>query len=161
MADELMAERAGTAAGDSSRWHRLRLTLAVVAGFVLRFGTWPQVFADGRVWIDGPDGYYHLRRAWLALENWPRVPQTDMLIGVPEGGPISWPPIFDLLLATVALPWRGDSVEALERIGALLPPVLGALEIVMLYALVRCLFGGRAAGWAALFAAVLPGISRY
>jgi len=124
-------------------------------------GTWSTVFAGGRVWIDGPDGYYHLRRAWLTLRNWPWTPQTDMLIGVPEGGPISWPPFFDWILATLALPWGGQSLGALETWGAWLPPVLGLLEIGLLYWVVGRAFGPRAAGFSAFFAAVLPGVSRY
>ncbi|MDH3253523.1 MAG: glycosyltransferase family 39 protein, partial [Acidobacteriota bacterium] len=139
----------------------LLLAAALMIGLLLRLGTWPQVFFAGRVWIDGPDGYYHLRRAWLTLRNWPWTPQVDMLIGVPGDGPISWPPVFDLLLATLALPWKGEDPAILEPLGAALPPLLGLIEIGCLYWVVRRLFSARAAAWAAVFAAVLPGVSRY
>jgi dolichyl-diphosphooligosaccharide--protein glycosyltransferase len=135
--------------------------MALVTGFVLRLGTWPQVFLGGRIWLDGPDAYYHLRRAWLTLQNWPVPPQTDMMIGPPEGGPISWPPLFDLLLATLALPFSETAAQRLELVGALLPPVLGLAEILVLAWVVRRLAGPLAAGWAALAAAVLPGVARY
>ena len=158
---ELVPSKGVSSPTSSGRLQLGLLITALVGGFLLRLGTWPQVFAGGRVWLDGPDSYYHLRRAWLTLQNWPHAPQTDMLIGVPDGGPISWPPLFDLVLATAALPWKGASAATLEQLGAFLPPFLGMLEILLLYVLVRRLFDPAAAGWAALVAAVLPGVSRY
>jgi dolichyl-diphosphooligosaccharide--protein glycosyltransferase len=163
--DQAASEMAQTEEGElrtgTGRLESRLLITALVGGLLLRLGTWPQVFVGGRIWLDGPDSYYHLRRAWLTLQNWPHAPQTDMLIGVPNGGPISWPPVFDLLLATAALPWRSAPAATLEQAGAFLPPLLGMLEILLLYLLVRRLFGPIAAGWAALVAAILPGVSRY
>jgi len=64
------------------------------------------------------------------------------------------------LLATLALPF-GHTRAALEVIGALLPPVLGALQILMLYSLVRRIASARAGLAAAAVAAVLPAVVRY
>jgi dolichyl-diphosphooligosaccharide--protein glycosyltransferase len=137
-----------------------RVLFAVIAlGFALRLSVWPRVFSDGRVYIDGPDGYYHLRRAAMTLAQWPLVPQFDPALNYPAGGQISWPPLFDGLLATLALPWRSD--QALERIGAFLPPVLGALQLLLLYLLVRSLRNRRAALAAVVVAGVLPAAVRY
>lgn len=137
------------------------LGVILACAAALRLSTWPKVFIDGRVYIDGVDGYYHLRRALLTLRGWPHVPQFDPWLNAPAGGRISWPPLFDWLLATLALPWRANPEAALERIGALLPPVLGVAQVAVMYFLLRALAGRRAALIAAAAAAVLPGAVRY
>lgn len=131
----------------------------MLAGVAVRLANWRQVFTGGGVRLDQIDGWYHLRRAWLTLQTWPRVPQSDPWLNAPFGGTISWPPLFDGLLATLALPWR--SKASLEVVGALLPVVLGTALLVALYALVRALSGERAALIATAAAAVLPGVVRY
>ncbi|HEY8133695.1 MAG TPA: STT3 domain-containing protein [Thermoanaerobaculia bacterium] len=137
-----------------------RILIAVIAiGFALRLSVWPRVFSDGRVYLDGPDGYYHLWRAAMTMQHWPLVPQFDPALNYPQGGTISWPPLFDGLLATLALPFRSD--HALEVIGALLPPILGALQLIVLYMLVHALRNRRAALIAVSVAAVLPAVVRY
>jgi len=137
-----------------------RILIAVIAiGFALRLSVWPRVFSGGRVYLDGPDGYYHLRRAAMTLQHWPLVPQFDPAINYPKGGTISWPPLFDGLLATLALPLRSD--HALEVIGALLPPLLGAPQLIVLYMLVHSLRNRRAALIAVMVAAILPAVVRY
>src|SRR5581483_6684694 len=137
-----------------------RVLIGVIAiGFALRLSVWPRVFANGHVYLDGPDGYYHLRRAAMTLEHWPLVPSVDPMINYPAGGVISWPPLFDGLLATLALPFRTD--RALEVIGAFLPPLLGALQLIVLYMLVHSLRGRRAALVAVVVAAILPSVVRY
>ncbi|HEX3067649.1 MAG TPA: hypothetical protein VHX14_03665 [Thermoanaerobaculia bacterium] len=146
-----------------ARMSRARSLLAVgallLAALALRLSTWSRTFGGGRVTIDGPDGYYHLRRGWLAMQSWPRVPQIDLWLNFPAGGRISWPPLFDALLALLALPFR--SRAAIEIIGALLPALLGLAILATLYALVTQM-GGRMAGFFALaIGAVLPGIVRY
>jgi dolichyl-diphosphooligosaccharide--protein glycosyltransferase len=141
------------------RGARRVLFLVIAAAFALRLSVWPRVFSDGRVYLDGPDGYYHLRRAAMTLEQWPLVPQFDPMLNYPTGGLISWPPLFDWLLATLALPWRTDA--ALERIGAFLPPIMAALQLVVLYLLVRSLRNRRAALAAVFVAAILPAAVRY
>jgi asparagine N-glycosylation enzyme membrane subunit Stt3 len=141
------------------RGARRVLIAVIVLGFALRLSVWSRVFNGGRVYLDGTDGYYHLRRAAMTLQHWPLVPQFDPAINYPAGGTISWPPLFDGLLATLALPFRSD--RTLEVIGALLPPVLGALELIVLYMLVHSLRNRRAALIAAMVAAILPAVVRY
>src|SRR5207245_518190 len=137
-----------------------RILIAVIAiGFALRLSVWPRVFSGGRVYLDGPDGYYHLRRAAMTLQHWPWVPSFDPMINYPAGGVISWPPLFDGLLATLALPFRSD--HALEIIGAFLPPLLGALQLIVLFMLVHSLRSRRAALAAVVVAAILPAVVRY
>jgi dolichyl-diphosphooligosaccharide--protein glycosyltransferase len=141
------------------RGSRRVLIALIVLGFALRLSVWPRVFGSRHVFLDGPDGYYHLQRAAMTLQHWPVVPQFDPAINYPAGGTISWPPLFDFLLATLALPFRSD--DALEIIGALLPPILGALQLIVLYMLVHSLRGRRAALVAVIVAAILPAVVRY
>jgi len=142
-----------------TRW--AALAAIVVAGLALRLSIWNQVFDRGQIFIDSPDGYYHLRRAWMALQQWPNVPQRDPLLSVPYRGTISWPPLFDGLMATLALPWRSNPDRALELIGAWLPPILGGLQIILVYWLMKSLSTNRAALLAASIVAFLPGSVRY
>src|SRR5438093_170832 len=141
------------------RGSRRVLIAVIVLGFALRLSVWPRVFSSGHVYLDGPDGYYHLRRAAMTMQHWPLVPQFDPAINYPAGGMISWPPLFDGLLATLALPFRSD--HALEVIGALLPAFLGALQLIALYMVVHSLRGRRAALVAVIVAAILPAVVRY
>ena len=139
---------------------RPRILILLIAAAV-RLSTWTKVFTAGRTFIDGPDGYYHLRRAFLAMQQWPRVPSTDSFMSVPAGGRISWPPLFDGLLATLAMPWRSSPFVALERIGALLPPILGVLQVALIMALTAKIATRRAAIAAGFVAALLPSVVRY
>lgn len=138
---------------------RYSLVCIVVIAAALRIGTWSETFANGRVYIDGPDGWYHLHRAAVTMSQWPRVPQTDALLNAPAGGRISWPPLFDGLLATLALPFGAE--RGIDVVGAFLPPLLGVLQILAMYALAKRLRGERAGLFAAAVAAVLPGVVRY
>jgi len=142
---------------------RARRTLLLILGLalVLRAATAPSVFRDGAVYLDGPDAYYHLHRAAQTVAGWPAVPQTDRFLDAPAGGRISWPPLFDWLLATLALPWRASPRAALEIIGALLPVLLGVVQVGVVYAIVRRLRDATAALASAAVAAVLPGVVRY
>lgn len=135
------------------------MLLLLLAALALRLSVWPRVFSGGRVYLDGPDGYYHLRRAEMTLLHWPRVPQFDPALNYPAGGRISWTPMFDGLLATIALPWRSD--HALEVAGAVLPPILGVLQLGVLYLLIDALRGRRAAMIAVIIVAILPAVVRY
>lgn len=145
-------------AGRGSRAAFLAILLAAAA---IRFSTFGAVFQDGGVYLDGPDAYYHLHRAFLTIKTWPSTPQTDVFLNAPEGGRVSWPPLFDFVLATLALPWGAAARHALEVIGALLPPILGVFHVVMVRAIVRRIAGEGAALAAALAAAVIPGAVRY
>lgn len=111
--------------------------------------------------IDGPDGYYHLRRALLILAHWPGVPQRDVFLGPPAGGLIAWPPLFDLTLAALAKVYPAPLEAALEAVGARLPVLFGVAQVLLVAALARRLGGSQAAIAAAFLAAVLPAAVRF
>lgn len=140
---------------------RAILLLALLIALLVRMSTAPGVFAGGRVLLDGPDGYYHLRRAFLIDAHWPRIPQSDSFLGPPTGGIVSWPPLFDFLLAASARLVPGSPERALEGVGARLPVLFGLLQVLLAAAVARRLAGPRAGTVAAVLAAVLPAVVRY
>ncbi len=83
------------------------LTLAGVA-LALALAAWARVILLGRVFGGGDvvptdnDSAYHLRRALLTLEHFPRVPTWDRFLAWPRGGAATWAPGFDQLLALPA-----------------------------------------------------------
>ena len=127
----------------------------------LRLGTWSSVFTTGGITLDGTDAYYHLRRAWLTMLDWPWVPQFDHLMNVPEGAPLVWAPLYDFLLATLAKVLPGGAESAVELASAILPPALGVLQILILAMLLRRIAGRRTAVLGAALAALLPGVVRF
>lgn len=137
------------------------LILVSLVAAALRLGTWSSVFTASGITLDGTDAYYHLRRAWLTLQNWPWVPQFDHLMNVPDGAPLVWAPLYDLLLASMAKVLPGGSEAAVELAGAILPPVLGVLQILVLATLLRRLAGRHTAILGAALAAFLPGVVRF
>ena len=154
---------ATTPPGTAGRLRSLRplLLAACLLALLLRLGSAPQVFAESRVRLDGPDAYYHLRRALLTLADFPHVPYHDPFIGPPEGGLIQWGPLFDLSVATLARLYPAPPVTALEAVGARLPVVLGLAQVLLAAALARRLAGGAAGVAAAFLAAVLPAVVRF
>ncbi len=118
---------------------------------------WPTVLTAQGVFFPEPDAYYHLRRIAYSIAKFPAVLETDSYINFPEGAKPIWTPVFDWLVA-VAL-WAtpaAASDAAMERAAAWVPPLLGALCVLALYALARRHFGAPVATSAGALLAVLP-----
>ncbi len=116
------------------------------------------VFDASPLYLQGIDAYGYMRRAWLALGQWPRVALFDPAIGFPDGLPLLSDFGFEFLLATIVRAAAGadPSRDAAETICAWTIPALGALAPVGAY-LLGARIAGRAAGLvAALFVAVVP-----
>lgn len=133
------------------------IALAGSAGvaLLLRCLGWADVFVgDGVIFALG-DPYYHLRLARFALERFPETLVFDPYMNFPDGSFVTWPPLYDLLVAGLTLGLGGGSAT-LERVAALLPPLLATATLLPVYALGRMLRGaGTGVGAAALFA-LLP-----
>jgi asparagine N-glycosylation enzyme membrane subunit Stt3 len=134
-----------------------------LAALALRLAPFPA--ATSRGWrLLSPDCYGHLRRTVSVARNFPRVPYRDPYLNHPDGGVFIWPPAFDLVAGGAArvLFGRGATTEQVLRVAATLPALLGALQIVPLFAVARRAFGRRrariaTAAYVALPAAVLWG----
>jgi asparagine N-glycosylation enzyme membrane subunit Stt3 len=134
-----------------------------LAALALRIAPFPA--ATSRGWrLLSPDCYGHLRRTVSVARNFPRVPYRDPYLNHPEGGVFIWPPAFDLAAGGAArvLFGRGATFEQVLKVAALLPALLGALQVPPLFAVARRTLGRRrariaAAAYVAIPAAVLWG----
>jgi asparagine N-glycosylation enzyme membrane subunit Stt3 len=133
------------------------LGLAVVAmALLLRSLGFEWVFVDGETVVLPPgDAQYHMRRALYAWTHFPSVLFFDPYINFPGGAAISWPPLFDFVIATVGRVFA-DSELAFQRLAVWTPPVFGALTLWPVYALGRRLGGTSLGLGAAALLAVLP-----
>jgi dolichyl-phosphooligosaccharide-protein glycotransferase len=134
---------------------------AIAAGaFLLRAAIpWRTVFRQGFTSFPGHDPWYHVRLVENLLGHFPLPAKVDPYLAHPGARPIPVAPGLDLLIAAVAwLLGAGEpSPRLVEAVAALVPPVLGALVIVPVFALARTL-AGETAGWlGAALVAVLPG----
>lgn len=142
--------------------HRLVRTAAVL---IIAAGAWVlrtelpagRVFPDGDVHFQG-DATYHMRVVDHLVANFPHRLTVDPY-AAPGGEYIAIAPLFDYLAATLALVIGGGSPsdQVVERVGALLPPTLGALATVLVFLLGRRLFDARAGLTGAALLAVVPG----
>src|SRR5205085_2521779 len=120
-------------------------------------GPWPVVFPGGeRVRLLDTDSYYHLRHARHALHDYPSLARVDTAWDYP------WPlrsdgaGLFDLAVATAALP-AGEA--GLPRVAAFAPVALLALTVLALVALARRWLSPALALWVAGAFLVYPGLS--
>jgi dolichyl-diphosphooligosaccharide--protein glycosyltransferase len=136
------------------------LVAAVGLAFALRaLGAGDLVAGDAVVLPIG-DAYYHARRALYTAQHWPAVLLFDPLVSFPDGSWIPWPPLHTWLVATLARAAGGDAA-AVERVALWLPPALGALAALPVFAAARRLAGAGAGLGAAFLFAALPAQIQY
>lgn len=140
----------------------LLLAATVAVAFLLRTTHATEVFVGDRVVLAENDPWYHLRRVFLILEDFPRVAGFDPWIDHPNGAPIVFAPLFDLGLAALAkATGTADDPRAFETVAAFVPPVLGALTCLPTAALAARAAGGAVALPAALLLALFPAHAWY
>jgi dolichyl-diphosphooligosaccharide--protein glycosyltransferase len=135
------------------------IALITIAAFAVRVApAWEAVFGGERVNFLETDSWYHVRLAENQVRNFPwRVTLDPYAAAGGQFVPIA--PLFDTLTATavVLMHGRGATPVEVERVAAFVPPVLGALTVVFVFALGRRVFDRRAGLIAAALLAVLPG----
>jgi len=136
----------------------LALIGLTLAAFWVRVRNWPMVFTADGVHFLGNDTLYHMRRVFQAVNGGLAIPELDLFLNYPAGLHPNWPPLFDQGIAALALLLGGGhpSGELIEVVGALTPPVLGALTIPLLYHIARRLMSRPAALAAAAAGVLLP-----
>lgn len=139
------------------RRDRLFLAGVFLLALALRFLPAPAAERGG-LRLLSPDCYGHLRRSHAAARHFPRVLVHDAYLNHPDGGVWIWPPAFDLLVGGAARVAHGADVtqDEVARVAAVLPPLLGALHVLPLFAFARRLLGRRRARVAAAVYALLP-----
>jgi dolichyl-phosphooligosaccharide-protein glycotransferase len=132
--------------------------IVAVAVFVRLYPAWNSVLAEGGVNFLETDAWYHVRLTENQVRNYPWRVTLDPY-AAPGGQFVPIAPLYDTISATavVLLHGRGADAAAVERSAAFIPPILGALTIVALWALARLVFDTRAALLAAALLAVVPG----
>jgi dolichyl-diphosphooligosaccharide--protein glycosyltransferase len=134
------------------------LLIAAAAFGIRTYPAWHSVFTPRGVSFLETDAWYHVRLVENQVRNYPWRVTLDPY-AAPGGQFVPIAPLFDTLTATAVVLMHGRDADAadVERIAAFVPPVLGALTIVVIWALARLLFDRRAGLLAATLLAVLPG----
>jgi oligosaccharyl transferase (archaeosortase A-associated) len=130
-----------------------------LAAFGLRtFPAWHNVYGERGVAFLETDSWYHVRLIENQVRHFPwRVAHDPFAAPRAQFVPIA--PLYDTLTAAAVIARHGRDATAgeVERVAAMLPPVFGALGVVLVWALARELFDRRAGLLAAALLAVLPG----
>ena len=127
------------------------LGILVVGAFLLRVvGQWDKVFVDGNVWFRGVDSWYHMRLVDNMLINFPIPIKWDMFATYPDGYSVGY---FPLMSWMIAIPGKFLDYEV---VGALLPPILGALTLIPVYYIGKALFSKGVGLLACLLVAIFP-----
>ncbi len=141
--------------------HKLLLPSALV--FLLALGirllSWNSVFSGGAVLFFGYDSYYHMRRVFLALLDFPSISLHDSYMAFPYNPVMKWPVLYDVAIAFVSLivGMGKPDASAVEFIGALFPAVIGALTAVALIFVGSEIFDDIRVGFVSgLMLAVMP-----
>jgi asparagine N-glycosylation enzyme membrane subunit Stt3 len=123
----------------------LGLFAAAVLLRAVRFGS---VLHDGELkTLFAADEFYHLRRIWFTVVNFPASLDFDFYMNHPLGAQPIWPPFFDWSIAALARVLVGaEDQGAVEVVAAWVPPLLGGLAVLASVALVRRVHSA-AAGW--------------
>ncbi|MBI4823617.1 MAG: glycosyltransferase family 39 protein [Nitrospirae bacterium] len=130
---------------------------------VLRLLPYREFITPDRVYFYGPDSYDHMRRVFLILNDFPKIPLHNYYQGYPVGSPNLLSPLYDFMIAFIAklVGFGSPSTRTVELVGVFLPAIIGMLSIAMVYILAREFMDKRAAIFSALFFGIMPGYLCY
>lgn len=122
----------------------------------VRLLPWRTVLEGDRVVFFGMDAWYHMRRILVSLASSGPPLEFDAYVNFPHGAKPIWPPLFDEFCAWLLQPvYAAGDLQAVERAAALIPPVLGALCVVVSYQLAQRYFRAPIPFLAALLLSLL------
>jgi dolichyl-diphosphooligosaccharide--protein glycosyltransferase len=135
-------------------------TLSILAvGASARLSSWGEVFTENglRLVVD-TDPHYHVLRAERLLKGDANGAWFDRNMNHPTGAEILWPPGFDMVIAQAARWTVGGepSRDAVARVAAFVPVVLGCVVLMLLVVAGRKWLGPGAGLAAGALAAILP-----
>lgn len=136
-------------------WELLGVSALLLLGFLLRLIPARNSLAEGQIHFYSYDSFYHMRRILYTVENFPHTLWFDSYLNHPHGLELTWPPLFDQMIAAASLLF-GGSYRAVDITAAVAPPILGSLMIVVLYLLAKKLFGMKVALLSAFLLAIDP-----
>ncbi|BCS35509.1 hypothetical protein TBR22_A47400 [Luteitalea sp. TBR-22] len=135
------------------------LALVIVAFLIRLLPPWLAVFGEDHVSFLESDAWYHMRLVDALLHDFPWRIWHDAYLVHPGGEPVNAGPMFDWLVALPAwiLGLGAPTARLTDVVGAVVPPVIGALTVVPVVGLGARLFSMRAGLWAGLLFAAMPG----
>ena len=143
----------------AARAHVALLALIVLTAFLARtVFLWRAVFTGEGVNYQDSDAWYHMRLIENLTHNFPHRANVDPYLGAPAPT-VAVPLLFDLFVGAVVLVLGlgAPSPRTIEVVGALTPPILGALTVLPVYFIGQRLFGRRAGLLAGALLAIAPG----
>jgi len=103
------------------------------------------------------DPTYHLRQVEQCMANFPAYAWFDPMTYFPAGQPMHWGPLFTVLSSAVCILLGASTRTDIIGICLLIPPVMGALMVPVVYVLVKKVADWKSGLIAALFIAIFPG----
>ena len=104
----------------------------------------------------GYDEFYHMRRILYTVAHFPNTLWFDSYLDYPHGYNITWPPLFDQLMAAISLTLGQHSQHGIEMVSAIMPTILGSIAILVVYYLVKEIFDRKVALMSAFMTALAP-----
>jgi len=142
---------------DAPKWHEALEVISVfILGLSLKFIAGRSCLQDGKVIFFGYDEFYHMRRILYTVSHFPNAIWFDSYVNYPYGGNITWPPLFDQLIAAVAWVLGRDTQHEIELVGAIMPAIIGSITILVVYFMIKELFDRNVALFSAFMAAIAP-----
>jgi dolichyl-diphosphooligosaccharide--protein glycosyltransferase len=103
------------------------------------------------------DPTYQLRRVELCIANFPNIAWFDPMTYFPEGQPMHWGPLFPILSSAVCILLGASTRPDIIFTCLLIPCVMGAILVPVVYVLVKKVADWKAGLIAAFFIAIFPG----
>jgi len=134
------------------------IILILIFAFLLRALSISKVFVNGNIHFIGFDSYYHMRRILFSSTSFPASINFDTYLNFPFGFEIGWPPLFDQVIALLAILFGFGSPDIfiVELTAAIFPLIIGILTFIPLYYITSTLFDKNVAILSVGILAILP-----
>lgn len=138
--------------------NKLILFFLLLFAFLVRMLPLFSIYSNGKIIFIGFDSFYHVRRIVYTVHNFPDTITFDSYLNYPFGFDIGWPPVYDQLIAGLALIiGNGNpSIATIEIVSAIFPALMGALTILPLYYLASTVFEKKTAFISAFILSLIP-----
>ncbi|WP_406658156.1 oligosaccharyl transferase, archaeosortase A system-associated [Methanolobus sp. ZRKC2] len=137
---------------------KLLVVFLVISAFLIRLSSLFTIYSNGKIIFVGADPFYHVRRIVYSAQHFPDTITFDTYLNYPFGYEIGWPPLYDQVIAFLALVvGNGNpSISTIEMVSAIFPALLGALTILPLYYLASAIFDKKTAIASAVIISLIP-----